>query len=147
MHTSAAVTPLEATYAASTEGLAQALSEFDRLSAANAWSSRLAHSLRLVLEELIINVVTHGRRPGDTGWFSVRFTLRHDSIVLVIEDDGLPFDPTAAPAPDLDAPLDDRPVGGLGLFLARSLSDELRYVREHGMNRTTAIFLAASHHD
>jgi anti-sigma regulatory factor (Ser/Thr protein kinase) len=147
MHSSAAVIPLEATYAASTEGLAQALSEFDRLSAANAWSRGLVHSLRLVLEELIINLVTHGRQPGGTGCFSVRFTLLHDSIALAIEDDGLPFDPTVTPSPDLDTPLDDRQIGGLGLFLARSRSDELHYVREHGMNRTTAIFRPASHHD
>jgi len=51
------------------------------------------------------------------------------------------------PSPDPDTPLDDRQIGGLGLFLARSLSDELHYVREHGMNRTTAIFRPASHHD
>jgi len=141
MHTSAAVTSLEATYAASAAGLGQALSEFDQLQGVNAWGERLAHTLRLVLEELIINIVTHGRQPGDTGWFSVRLTQSNDSIALMIEDDGLPFDPTEMPSPDLDAPLDDRREGGVGLFLIRSLSSELSYVRERGINRTTAVFL------
>jgi anti-sigma regulatory factor (Ser/Thr protein kinase) len=147
MHTSAAVTSLEAIYAASAAGLAQALSEFDQLQSVNAWGERMAHALRLVLEELIINNVTHGRRPGDTGWFSVRLTQSNDRIALTIEDDGLPFDPTEMPPPDLDAQLDDRPEGGLGVFLARSLSSELSYVRERGINRTTAVFLLVARND
>lgn len=147
MHSNAAVTSLEATYAASAAGLAHALSEFDRFSTASAWSKRLADSLRLVLEELIINVVTHGQQPDDKGWFSVRLTLADDRIILVIEDEGIPFDVTEAPSPDLDSSLDERHIGGLGLFLARSLSDELRHDREHGMNRTTAVFLLAQDRD
>jgi len=86
---------------------------------------------------------------GGTGEV-VRSDYTNDEMIVddeEIEDDGLPFDPTVTPSPDPDTPLDDRQIGGLGLFLARSLSDELHYVREHGMNRTTAIFRPASHHD
>lgn len=65
----------------------------------------------------------------------ISLTLDDGSVVLCVEDDGPAFDPLAAPEPDLDAPLEDRPVGGLGIHLLREMMDTLDYVRRDDRNR------------
>ena len=51
-----------------------------------------------------------------------------------MEDDGAAFDPREAPLPDLDAPLDQRQAGGLGMHLVRATMDAVEYRREDGRN-------------
>ncbi len=93
--------------------------------------------LNLVLDELFTNVVSYGFRnePDQT----VDFSLIHrgDSVEVVICDHGRPFDPTAADTPDLGAPLDQKPTGGLGIFLARRYADTFAYRRVEDKNILT----------
>ena len=59
---------------------------------------------------------------------------------MLIADDGRPFDPlTEAPEPDLESAIEDRPIGGLGVHLVRTMMDEVRYRREEGKNRLTLV--------
>ena len=59
-----------------------------------------------------------------------------DPRVIEIIDDGIPFDPlTEAPEPDLTSPIEDRPIGGLGVHFTKSLMDDVEYCRESGKNR------------
>ena len=61
-------------------------------------------------------------------------------MTIEMVDDGKPFDPlTEAPVPDVNAPMDERPIGGLGVFLVRKLMDELTYRREEGRNHLTLV--------
>jgi serine/threonine-protein kinase RsbW len=89
----------------------------------------------IVVEELITNLVKFGY-PGQTPPGSAEITLRLDDDRLSIEivDDGREFDPFAAPEPDLDATLEARRVGGLGLHLVKSLMDRTAYRRERDRN-------------
>jgi anti-sigma regulatory factor (Ser/Thr protein kinase) len=57
-----------------------------------------------------------------------------DAVSLEFRDQGEPFDPMAQTPPDLDVPLEERPIGGLGLTLVRALADEARYAREGPVN-------------
>jgi serine/threonine-protein kinase RsbW len=57
-----------------------------------------------------------------------------DLVSMEISDDGIPYDPLTAPPPDLESDLDDRPVGGLGVFLIRELMDSVSYRFEDGRN-------------
>jgi anti-sigma regulatory factor (Ser/Thr protein kinase) len=94
--------------------------------------------IELVLEDLLMNVVRHGHpRPAAGDGFSLRLgaQLQSDHVLLCLEDDGVAFDPTAKPAPDIDADLDDRAIGGLGMFLVREMTDTQRYDRVDGENR------------
>lgn len=81
----------------------------------------------LALEEVFMNVVMHGSR--DRPNVRAEFTLRHEDswVDLTIRDNGAPFDPLAAPEPDLNAALEDRPIGGLGVHLIRTLMDAVTY--------------------
>jgi anti-sigma regulatory factor (Ser/Thr protein kinase) len=56
---------------------------------------------------------------------------------MTVTDHGVPFDPTAAPAPDITLPAEERSIGGLGIFLTRTLMDGFRYERVGGTNVLT----------
>ena len=58
-----------------------------------------------------------------------------EALEAEVEDDGRPFDPLGVPAPDLQAPLPERRVGGLGIHFVRRLMSEVRYARVDGRNR------------
>ena len=115
--------------------------ELGRLSAAvdslgerDNWPPNLIFQVNLVLEELGLNIINHGH---DDGFHEIEFVMTSEAGDLTIEitDDGRPFDPLKdAPAPDLVGALGDRPVGGLGIHLVRTMMDEMRYRREGDRN-------------
>ena len=93
--------------------------------------------VNLVLDELWVNVVHYS---GATGDVEVSLDTDADEVRLEIADDGRPFDPLSeAVEPDLDAALEERPIGGLGIFLVREMMDELHYRREDGKNRLAMV--------
>jgi anti-sigma regulatory factor (Ser/Thr protein kinase) len=101
------------------------------------WPPDLIFKVNLVLDELWVNVV---RYSGATGDVEVSLDTDADEVRLEIADDGRPFDPLSeAVEPDLDAALEERPIGGLGIFLVREMMDELHYRREDGKNRLAMV--------
>jgi serine/threonine-protein kinase RsbW len=95
---------------------------------------RAAHHVALVLEELLINVATHGGAPAAT--VKVSITISPDRVTGEVVDTGRMFDPSRerAPAPLTDA--GERAVGGLGLLLVRRLTESVAYERLGDRNRT-----------
>jgi anti-sigma regulatory factor (Ser/Thr protein kinase) len=74
----------------------------------------------------------------------VRVEIVGPTVVATVTDDGRPFDPRDAPAPDLEASLDTRRVGGLGMHLVRSCMDAIEYRREGDLNVLTLTTSAES---
>ena len=99
-----------------------------------------AATLRLVLDELLTNIIKYGH-PGDTREHDilVQLCLAAEGFALYLEDDGIPFDPTAPRAlrdGDGDGvPLEDRAIGGWGLTVVRGSVDEVTYWREDSKNK------------
>lgn len=88
----------------------------------------------LALDELVTNVISYGY--GDApGAIVVRLGFDGDWLDAELIDDAPAFDPFTAPPPDLDSPLEDRRVGGLGVHFVRTLLDRFAYAREGGQNR------------
>lgn len=75
------------------------------------------------VDELVCNVVEHGY-AGRPGTIEVAFVETPDGIGFRIRDDAPPFDPTSVPEPPLDLPIGQRRLGGMGVHLARALTDE-----------------------
>lgn len=101
---------------------------------------KVAHRLSVVIEELAANVVMHGSAGPDAATF-VAVTVRQesDALVATIEDDGRAFDPLAQAAPDTDAALEDRDIGGLGVHFVQQMTRTLNYSRVDGRNRMVAV--------
>jgi len=79
------------------------------------------------VDELVCNVIEHGYGHGTTGPVEVRVAHDPRRIVITIADQAPAFDPTAYPSPDLTLPLEKRPLGGMGVHLARTLTDGMRH--------------------
>jgi serine/threonine-protein kinase RsbW len=90
-----------------------------------------APTFELALEEVFMNVVMHGSDSASIPKIEVSLSLTESALTLTVEDEGAPFDPLSLPAPDVTAKLEDRGVGGLGVFLVRQLMDSVTY-RRHG---------------
>ncbi len=95
----------------------------------------LTTDLEIVLDEILSNIVRHGLRDGREHEIRIALAVEADTVIVTVEDDGPAFNPLTFPPPDLDAPLDTRAVGGLGIHLVRRLMDTVRYERVEGRNR------------
>ena len=127
----------ELVYAGEVASLAAATAELERLLARAAATPAAVYAGSLALEELFDNVVRHAWSDG--GAHEIRFAARlaPEQFVLRLAYDGKEFDPTAVQAPDLHLPLEERPVGGLGIHLVRTLADRLEYRRVGAENQVT----------
>ncbi|MDQ0317540.1 ATP-binding protein [Amorphus orientalis] len=108
--------------------------DVDAFSETHDLSPRTTYVLQLILEELLTNVVNHGYEGQPDGTVIVRLSRENELTVGEIIDSGRAFDPTGRADPDTSAPLDDRPIGGLGVHLSRTLANELTYERVDDRN-------------
>ena len=96
------------------------------------------NELDLLLEEAIINVCRYAYPADRPGSLTLTYSIpAPGKFNLEIADQGVAFDPLTAAAPDLTLDLEDRPIGGLGIFLLRKFANSLSYRREDGWNRLT----------
>lgn len=80
---------------------------------------KVAYRLRLAVDEIATNAVVHGHAElNPPGVLQVLAELGPHALSIILEDTGDPYDPRQAPRPEhLDQPLEDRPIGGLGVYL------------------------------
>ena len=103
------------------------------------WPPDLVFQVNLVLEEVAINVINYGH-DGGLHEIEIALTSELDALTIEVIDDGRAFDPTEdATVPDVTLPMEERPVGGLGVYLVRTMMDEMRYRREGGRNHLTLL--------
>lgn len=103
------------------------------------WSiaPEVVFNLQLALEECATNVIMYAYPPEEKQTLLVTAELVEHDLVLTIEDGGLPFDPTQVAEADTTLSAEERPIGGLGIFLVRQLMDTVAYQRIEGKNRLT----------
>ena len=107
----------------------------DSIAEENQLDPSLAMSLNLALEEAVTNVVLYAYPKGTDGEVDITARLADGSLEFVISDSGIPFDPTAAPKADTTLSVQERPIGGLGIYLVREIMDDVHYERVDGKNR------------
>lgn len=108
----------------------------DNLVSGSHISDSFKQKLILALEEPIANVVKYAYPPDEVGrhTFDLVFEKYNNDFQFVLTDDGVPFDPTMRPEPDLDQPIETRPIGGLGIYLMKEIMDTVSYRYEDGKN-------------
>lgn len=99
--------------------------------------SRALYSVNLALDEVVSNVVLYGYDDSNDEPIVVRMEIAGSDLTAIVEDGGREFDPLSLPTPDLNAPLEAREVGGLGIHLMRSLMDRVEYKRQETKNLLT----------
>ena len=93
--------------------------------------------MNLALDEVVTNVIRYAHDDGRQHPIVVRLALEQGVLTAQVEDDGRAFNPLDAPVPDIGAGIDDRPIGGLGIHLVRSVMTSVEYRREDGRNVLT----------
>jgi serine/threonine-protein kinase RsbW len=102
-------------------------------------SQRVTDDLIQAVDELAANIILHGYRDA-AGEFEVEVRPEGNGLAVVLRDQAPVFDPATAGEPNLDVPLEDRQVGGLGIYLSRKLTDEMRHrARPGGGNELTLV--------
>jgi serine/threonine-protein kinase RsbW len=97
---------------------------------------KVIFQVNLVVDELLTNVISYGYPHNETHQIEITLELQDQQLMVTIVDDGAPFNPILeAPQVQLDASVEERKVGGLGLYFAHSMMDALEYHREDGRNR------------
>lgn len=96
-----------------------------------------AMQLNLAIEEAVVNVMNYAYPAGTQGDVCLAASVQGDTITFVLSDSGTPFDPTQTGEPDLTLGAEDRPIGGLGIFLVRQIMDSVEYRYSDGKNILT----------
>ncbi|MBO4366407.1 MAG: ATP-binding protein, partial [Clostridia bacterium] len=90
----------------------------------------------LSIEELFVNIA-HYAYPEGNGWAEIRADVKDGEAVFTLIDAGIPYDPLSRPDPDISLDADERPVGGLGVFMVKHQMDGASYEYKDGQNRMT----------
>lgn len=125
------------TVPASAPGVREAASELLAFAKSSGLPKEAIWQLEVALDEVLSNVVRHGSAKGRVGPIAVDLDIEGARIEVVVTDDAPAFNPLEVQAPDASVPLEDRPVGGLGIALVKALMDEVTYERRDGRNRLT----------
>ena len=100
-------------------------------------SASLCDSLNVALEEAVVNIINYGYPEGTTGFIQLtaEFDAKEQCLIFTLSDNGKPFNPLGAEDADTESALQDRKIGGLGIFLMRRMMDDIRYSYADGQNQ------------
>ena len=112
----------------------------DVMAERDKWPEELVFKVKLVVEELGLNIIDHGYGNDDSREIEIRLSSEGGALTIEFIDEAPPFDPLSeTPLPDTSAGIEERPIGGLGVFLVREMMDDVQYVREGNQNRVTVV--------
>ena len=105
-------------------------------------SMRAQMQLEVAVEELFVNIASYAypekQETGSFGRVEIAIDLLPDRMAeIVFKDSGIPYNPLEKPDPDVTKPAEERPIGGLGIYLVKKSVDEVRYCYENGQNILT----------
>ena len=104
------------------------IGEFTRQAAqASGLDDDAIYQVQLAVDEACTNIIEHAYGGEGRGEIECTCRIEPDGLTMTLRDDGNPFDPSSVPDPDTDAELEDRQMGGLGVYLMRKLMDEVHF--------------------
>jgi anti-sigma regulatory factor (Ser/Thr protein kinase) len=111
--------------------------QIDDLAAQWELSQTMAMNINLVIEEAVSNIIFYAFNNNNKHKIKISISLKNKLLTIRITDDGIPFNPLEQQQPDINLPAEERPVGGLGIFLISHMMDELNYIRKGNQNILT----------
>ena len=93
-------------------------------------SMKMTMKLMVVVDEVYSNIVLY----SGASEAEIRLEKDADTLCMVFQDNGKPYNPLEAKEPDVTASVEDRPIGGLGIFMVRKLMDSVEYMYQDGKN-------------
>ncbi|GAB4493069.1 MAG: hypothetical protein Fur0016_20970 [Anaerolineales bacterium] len=90
-------------------------------------NSKEIYNIQLAVDEACSNIIEYAYEGISDGQIEINVVATHDALTMIINDQGKPFNPNDIAEPDIEAALEDRPIGGLGLFFMRNLMDEVHF--------------------
>ena len=84
-------------------------------------------AIHLVCEEIIVNIVNYAYPDNDNGYLIVELLNDDTTLSITFRDGGVPFNPLEKNEPDISLPLEEREIGGLGIFLTQQMMDVVSY--------------------
>jgi serine/threonine-protein kinase RsbW/sigma-B regulation protein RsbU (phosphoserine phosphatase) len=101
----------------------------------NGISEEKFHDIVLILDEIVTNVISYAYPDEDQHDFILDISKENDRIVIKLVDSGIPFDPLDKSDPDVDSAIEERQIGGLGIFLVKQLAETVEYSRTDDNNQ------------
>jgi serine/threonine-protein kinase RsbW len=111
-----------------------ALLEIERFLEKQGINASAKFDFAISIEEVLTNIVSYAYKDSARHEISVSLTVEPSAVICVLIDDGVPFNPLDIPPPDLDAALEDREVGGLGIHFVRNMMQDVVYNRHDDRN-------------
>ena len=118
------------------EGMDLILSFVSFLLDSHGCSPQARTQLRMAVEELYVNVTLYAYSDQD-GWAEIRGSVKDGAATFVLIDGGRPFNPLEKDDPDIMLPGEERGIGGLGIFMVKTMADEVEYEYRDNCNRLT----------
>lgn len=97
------------------------------------------HDIVLILDEMISNIINYAYPDGGNHTFTLNLCKNEKQLVIELSDDGIAFDPLKKDLPDIEASLEERKIGGLGIFIVKQLSEIVEYSRIEDKNQLKII--------
>lgn len=128
----------ERTFDADTKNLDEVLALVDGELESLGCPPEIRMKIDVAVEEIFVNIASYAYAPGK-GSATVRVSTQQDPkrAVITFTDRGIPYDPLQKPDPDLSVPLEDRAIGGLGIYITKKTMDDIRYEYRDGQNVLT----------
>ena len=117
--------------------IGDAASRIDTFCEERGLAPQIAYAVNLSIDEILTNTISYGYDDDDEHRIGLTLRVDGDDLVVVIVDDGRAFDSSLEREPDVEATLEERSLGGLGLFLVQQMMDDVAYQRRDDSNVIT----------
>lgn len=108
--------------------------ELQKFSSGNNLSNEVLFDINLALDELVTNIISYGFDDNDEHLIFITILRNENSIEILLEDEGKEFNPLEQETPDLGKPIEEREIGGLGIYFVRKKMNEIIYSRNGDKN-------------
>ena len=98
---------------------------------------QIAYAVNLSIDEILTNTISYGYEDDEQHRIGLSMCMEGDVLVIEIVDDGRAFDSSLERDPDIESSLEERALGGLGLFLVQKMMDDVTYQRREELNVIT----------